>query len=89
MPSYTFKCNSCGEFNVWFAGMNGNRQQSPCPDCQESARRVFLPPMTFRMDGKVKKSIERGMEPRLVKREEMPKKLKRRPSTARPWQAGH
>jgi len=89
MPNYTFKCEECGEFTIWYAGMSGNREQASCPECNKEAKRVFLPPITFRMDSKVKGRVERGMEPRLVKREDMPKKAPSRPKAARPWQAGH
>ncbi|MFD1609261.1 hypothetical protein [Oceanobacillus luteolus] len=42
------------------------------------------------MDGKLKQTIESGMEPKLVKKENMPVKPKKRAAgAARPWQTGH
>jgi len=69
--------------------MRGNRQAAACPQCEVTAPRVFTPPMTFQMDSNVKKRIERGMEPRLVKRADMPKKQQQKKTVSRPWQAGH
>ncbi|WP_176224000.1 hypothetical protein [Thalassobacillus devorans] len=52
--------------------------------------RVFKPAQVFKMDGGLKKRFERGMEPRVVKKDEMPQKSARRKSMAnRPWQVGH
>ncbi|MCJ0929845.1 hypothetical protein MST22_01545 [Virgibacillus halodenitrificans] len=50
-----------------------NKQSTACPTCNTIAKRVFKPPMTLRMDSKVKKRIENGMKPRVVKKENMPK----------------
>ncbi|MFD1361866.1 zinc ribbon domain-containing protein [Lentibacillus salinarum] len=89
MPSYTFSCKKCGEFTLWFQHMRGTRQEVQCPECSEAAKRVFKPPITFNMDSRVKKRIEKGMEPRVVNKKDLPKNTKRNPTISRPWQAGH
>lgn len=89
MANYTFLCHTCGEFTLWYQGMKGNKQEAECPDCNIAAKRIFKPPITFRMDGQVKSRIERGMEPRVVKRDDLPRIPYKKPTISRPWQAGH
>lgn len=73
MANYTFRCENCGDFTEWHKSTQGNKQQAKCPDCNGIAKRVFMPPITFRMDSRVKRTIEGGMEPKLVKKENLPK----------------
>lgn len=89
MANYTFHCSNCGEFTLWYQGMQGNRKEAECPDCTNVAKRMFKPPTTFRMDSRVKSRIERGMEPKVVKKEALPTNRTKRSSSSRPWQAGH
>ncbi|HLR69381.1 FmdB family zinc ribbon protein [Virgibacillus alimentarius] len=89
MANYTFRCVKCGEFTLWYQGMRGNKREAYCPDCNTLSKRLFKPPITFRLDSRVKNRIESGMEPKIVKREDMPQNRKKRPNAARPWQAGH
>ncbi|CCG46715.1 hypothetical protein HBHAL_4374 [Halobacillus halophilus DSM 2266] len=37
------------------------------------AKRIYRAPMAQRMDAKVKKRVEKGMEPRVVQRDQMPR----------------
>lgn len=89
MASYTFFCKTCGEFTEWHTSTNGNKQEMECPDCHVIARRMYKPPITFRMDSRVKNRIMRGMEPRVVKKEDLPTNPYMRTQTSRPWQTGH
>lgn len=91
MANYTFSCKTCGHFTEWHQSTRGNKQESSCPECNAIAKRVFMPPITFRMSSALKRTIEEGMEPKLVKREDMPKTplKKAKPRITRPWQAGH
>ncbi|MEW9675770.1 zinc ribbon domain-containing protein [Lentibacillus sp. L22] len=89
MANYTFRCESCGEFTLWYQGMKGNKREAECPECKRKAKRLFKPPITFRMDSRVKKRVERGMEPRIVNKKDLPKGGKRKSTVSRPWQAGH
>ena len=90
MPYYSFRCQDCGEFTVWHRSSKGNKLEEECPTCSNIAKRVFTPPTVYRMDGKLKQTIESGMEPKLVKKENMPVKPKKRAAgAARPWQTGH
>ncbi|HLQ72997.1 MAG TPA: zinc ribbon domain-containing protein [Bacillota bacterium] len=92
MANYTFSCPNCGEFTEWHTSMQGNKQISSCPECEAEAKRVFLPPITFRMNSKLKTTIAEGMEPKLMTKDELPKVplkkvTRRRRETPRPWQA--
>ncbi|KGX88207.1 zinc ribbon domain-containing protein [Pontibacillus litoralis] len=89
MPSYTFLCPDCGEFTLWYNHMRGSHQEAECAKCNQLSKRVYRAPMTNQMDNKVKSRMERGMEPRVVNRTDLPNSKKRVPSAPRPWQAGH
>lgn len=43
MPTYTYRCPGCGEFDV-ILPMSAVQPQSPCPGCATSARRIFAAP---------------------------------------------
>ncbi|MBD8006775.1 zinc ribbon domain-containing protein [Bacillus norwichensis] len=90
MPSYTFYCDDCGEFTLFFKSMEGNKESTDCPICSSASKRVFLPPNLYSMPNALKSRIEKGMEPRRMTREELgTKKLpqKRSAVASRPWQA--
>ncbi|HBZ09751.1 MAG TPA: zinc ribbon domain-containing protein [Bacillus bacterium] len=90
MPSYTFRCDDCGEFTLFFRSMGGNKGSAVCPTCSEDSKRVFLPPNLYSMPHELRSRIEKGMEPRRMTREELGQKRipKQRSSMAsRPWQA--
>lgn len=90
MPFFTFRCPSCGDFSLWYKSSKGNNLEAECPSCSGASKRVFTPPNVYRMDHKLKQTIERGMEPRVVKKEDMPARSnKRKKRISRPWQAGH
>ncbi|MBU8564983.1 hypothetical protein KM914_00775 [Virgibacillus pantothenticus] len=47
---------------------------------------MLKPPITFQMDQKVKRAMERGREPQLVKKEHLPStSIRAKPRTKRPW----
>ncbi|VEF49484.1 putative regulatory protein, FmdB family [Bacillus freudenreichii] len=90
MPSYTFRCNDCGEFTLFFKSMEKNLGSAECPSCSSESKRVFLPPNLYSMPHALKSRIEKGMEPRRMSREELGTRRlpKKRPAVAnRPWQA--
>lgn len=89
MANYTFCCENCGEFTLWYKEMKGDKLENECPDCKRKSKRLFKPPMTFHMDNRVKSRIERGLEPRVVNKRDLPEKQKRKSNVSRPWQAGH
>lgn len=94
MANYTFHCEDCGEFTEWHRSTKGNKQFSNCPNCKARAKRVFMPPITFRMDSRLKSTIAEGMEPKLMTKDELPKVslknvTRKRPQKLRPWQAGN
>lgn len=93
VANYTFSCQHCGEFTEWHRSTRGNKETSQCPACNETATRVFMPPITFRMNAALKHTIAKGMEPTLTNKEDLPNVpikhavRKKRPQL-RPWQAG-
>ena len=90
MGYYTFACNECGEFNEWHKSLLGQKSYATCPTCKQIATRIFKAPLTSKMDGRLKKRIENGMEPRVISKEAMPTNSKKTVTTpARPWQVGH
>lgn len=94
MANYTFHCQQCGEFTEWHKNTKGNKQESQCPDCHRAAKRVFMPPITFRMDSTLKNTISKGMEPTLTKKADLPKvpikhAIRKKRPQLRPWQAGN
>ncbi|MFT4413754.1 zinc ribbon domain-containing protein [Fredinandcohnia humi] len=87
MPSYTFHCNECGEFTLFFKSSTGNRSIAECPICQLESNRVFFPPNLFSYSKELRTRIEKGMEPRRMTREELGSKPKRKQQpSGRPWQ---
>ncbi|MCU5746257.1 zinc ribbon domain-containing protein [Staphylococcus sp. SQ8-PEA] len=88
MPNYTYNCPNCTEFTIR-QSMNDNHDIAKCPQCGAEAKRVFNTIQTTRMDSKLKKRIERGQEPRLVKGKDLPKQQRQPNKNARPWMTGH
>lgn len=87
MATYTFNCQLCGEFSEWHQSIKGNKQITTCPTCHAASKRVFKPPIIFQMDQTVKKQIERGMKPQLVKKQHLPSTpIGSKTKTKRPWQ---
>lgn len=89
MPSYTFNCSHCGEFTLFFKSMSDYKGTVQCPDCQQEASRVYQPPNLYSHSKEIRTRVERGMEPRIMTKEELgPKQTKRKPQVSRPWQVG-
>ncbi|QHW37740.1 zinc ribbon domain-containing protein [Staphylococcus ursi] len=88
MPNYSYTCTNCGTFTIR-QRISERHETAPCPSCQQIAKREFVPFQTYKMDGRVKQRIEKGQQPRLVKKEDLPKKPPRAPQVTRPWMAGH
>ena len=90
MPSYTFYCNDCGEFTLFFQSMSGNRERAHCPACEKDSKRVYFAPNLASMPNSLKNRIEKGMEPRKMTRDELNTnpKIRKKPTTNRPWQMG-
>ncbi|MDK3706495.1 zinc ribbon domain-containing protein [Staphylococcus pseudintermedius] len=88
MPNYSYTCRNCGTFTIR-QNISEQHETVPCPSCHQIAKREFLPFQTYKMDHRVKQRIEKGQQPRLDKREALPKKPPRAPQVTRPWMAGH
>ncbi|MGM7635223.1 FmdB family zinc ribbon protein [Bacillus sp. Hm123] len=91
MPSYTFRCQACGDFTLFFKSMSGSKGQADCPECENESVRVYAPPLVSTSSKELMNRIERGMEPQRMTREQLgPKQTKKKPQTAnRPWQVGN
>ncbi|MCG3412173.1 zinc ribbon domain-containing protein [Staphylococcus massiliensis] len=89
MPSYTYECANCGSFNLR-QSIKDNHEVAKCPNCDEMAKRVYVPFQTYSMDQNLKKRIERGKTPRVVSGDKLMKNKPRRNNNAqRPWMTGH
>lgn len=85
MPQYTFKCNDCGEYDVW-KSMSEDLARDRCPGCSSETYRVFTLFNVSQMDAKLVKKIDEGMMPKVVKREELPKgNIRKKEKNPRPW----
>lgn len=88
MPNYTYLCKACGPFTLR-QSMQASHEKATCPSCHQVAKRQFTPFQTYQMDKKVKERIEKGQQPRRVKRDELPQSGNRPNTVTRPWMAGH
>ncbi|MEZ7171917.1 FmdB family zinc ribbon protein [Sporosarcina sp. OR05] len=89
MPSYTFRCEDCGDFTLFFKSMSGNKETAECPHCHAVGSRVFLAPNLHKLSRAVSSRIEKGMEPQRMTRSELgPKQPKKKKKLNRPWQVG-
>ncbi len=43
MPTYSYRCHSCGDFDV-IASMSKRPERAPCPECGQERPRVFRAP---------------------------------------------
>lgn len=84
MPNYTYACAHHGEFTL-NQSMNENHDYAVCPDCNQNAKRVFVPFNTSKMDSKLKRRIESGQEPKVVSHNKLPNKSKQQSTHNRPW----
>ena len=88
MPNYSYTCESCGTFTIR-QRISEQHETALCPSFQHTARREFVAFQTYNMDPRVKRRIERGQQPRLVKRDALPVQQRQSQQMARPWMAGH
>lgn len=88
MPNYTCHCPNCHDFTIR-QSMNENHNEVQCPGYGTTSKRIFNAIQTMKMDTKLKKRIERGQAPRLVKSEDLPKQQRKPNKNSRPWMTGH
>jgi len=85
LPLYIFECKACGEYTRR-KSIHENLSNDVCPECFKEARRVYTPFMTNRLEKKLSHAIESGMEPKIMKKSELPKSnLKKNQNSTRPW----
>jgi putative FmdB family regulatory protein len=86
MPLYEFRCQDCGEFDLWRA-MAESSQPATCPNCNLLAKRIFSPPALLSGSLRLKRE---NPEPVLKKRDQEPAKPSPKVSSCdRPWMIGH
>lgn len=88
MPNYTYCCPTCGPFTVR-QSIHDNHDVYCCPSCNTYAQRQFQAFQTYRLDANLKKRIELGQQPKIVKKEAIAKKATQQATQGRPWMAGH
>ncbi|MTV23131.1 FmdB family zinc ribbon protein [Staphylococcus delphini] len=88
MPNYSYTCEVCGTFTIR-QRISEQHETAACPSCERTAKREFVAFQTYKMDDRVKRRIEKGQRPRLVKREDLPMKPRPSQRATRPWMAGH
>ncbi|PIK84714.1 hypothetical protein SYN65AY6LI_06780 [Synechococcus sp. 65AY6Li] len=91
MPLYEFKCQTCGEFEVW-RPLSQYRDPAYCPSCNQEGKRLISVPMV-QLSSSLPIS-KGGREPKLIKREQHsnsdPNSPKyRSQSCGRPWMLHH
>ncbi|CAM4205374.1 FmdB family zinc ribbon protein [Lacicoccus alkaliphilus] len=85
MPKYTFTCTTCGEYDVW-KSMSADLANDFCPECGAGTIRKYDGFQVGRMDTKLKKRVEGGMTPKVVKKEALPQSnIKELNANPRPW----
>ncbi|ELS05463.1 putative regulatory protein, FmdB family [Xenococcus sp. PCC 7305] len=91
MPLYEYRCNPCGEFEVWRSLAEYNAPMN-CPDCDQVAQKMVSAPSINLNSGSLS-AIARSQssEPRLVKSKHLePTKPRYQSSTgSRPWMVSH
>ncbi|MET3291617.1 transcriptional regulator [Brevibacillus fluminis] len=68
MPRYEYLCEECGPFIRWMS-MSEVTTHVGCPVCEQSARRMFSAPGLIMTPQAVRQRIERGVEPKIVKKD--------------------
>ena len=90
MPLYEYRCNPCGEFEVW-RSMSQYNAPIDCPQCARAATKIFSAPNINLNSGSLSAIASKSDEPRLVKTEQRePTKPKYQSSAnGRPWMFSH
>ncbi|MFB4159565.1 FmdB family zinc ribbon protein [Geomicrobium sp. JSM 1781026] len=84
---YSFSCPTCGQFEERHTTSTGDKTKSSCPQCQQTAKRVFTKPNTFSMNPLIKNKIDRGTTPTVTNTSQLKgKKISSSKHNPRPWQ---
>lgn len=67
MPRYEYLCEECGPFIRWMS-MSEVTDHVSCPDCEQSARRMYSAPGLIFTPQALRQRIERGVEPKVVRK---------------------
>ncbi|KIL49762.1 FmdB family zinc ribbon protein [Jeotgalibacillus soli] len=93
MPFYTFECIQCGIYDEWHKSTASYNEEAKCPSCYQERKRVFLPPNLLFTSQALRKRVDSGMEPKIVKKENIGGKPrhhhKHSQQPKRPWQISH
>ncbi|WP_373539808.1 FmdB family zinc ribbon protein [Chamaesiphon sp.] len=89
MPLYEFRCNDCGIFDEWRT-MSESSSPAHCPDCQESAKRIFSN-VGIQLNGALRLRKTANPEPQLVTKKDVDRSQHTRAKShgGRPWMINH
>ncbi|PSB57534.1 FmdB family zinc ribbon protein [Chamaesiphon polymorphus] len=89
MPLYEFRCNDCGIFDEWRT-MTESNAIAYCPQCQESAKRIFSIP-GIQLNGALRLKKTENPEPKLAKKQDSDPAQRSRAKShgGRPWMINH
>ncbi|MEO1134689.1 MAG: zinc ribbon domain-containing protein [Cyanobacteria bacterium J06639_1] len=89
MPLYEYKCDRCGQFDVW-RSLADYQKPLDCETCDRPAKRLFSPPTILSSGLSNVRRVAAG-EPKLVKSgdREPPKPRNTVKSGGRPWMFNH
>jgi putative FmdB family regulatory protein len=89
MPLYEFRCKECGIFDEWRT-MTESNAIAYCPQCQESAQRIFSIP-GIQLNGALRLNKTENPEPKLAKKKDADPAQRNRAKShgGRPWMINH
>lgn len=88
MPLYEFRCETCGDFEVW-RRMAEVGNPVHCPTCEAIARRLYSAPSVNLNSGSLS-TLSGSSEPRVMKRETEPSQPRYQAAQgSRPWMVSH
>lgn len=90
MASYSFRCKNCGDFTEDHHSIKEEKTFSFCPRCERRSERLYLAPYTLTMKKTLKNKLDRGPEPKKMRKEEITgsKFKSKKNQSSRPWQLG-
>ena len=90
MPLYDYRCDACGDFEVWRT-LAELKIPMICPNCEASVKRVFSAPNVNLNSGYFPAGSTSSSEPRIVKRKSQGKSQPKSQASKcnRPWMISH
>ncbi|MEL6383348.1 MAG: zinc ribbon domain-containing protein [Cyanobacteria bacterium J06626_18] len=90
MPLYDYRCETCGDFEVW-RKLVELKIPMVCPSCDAGVKRIFSVPNVNLNSGYFPAASKPSSKPRLVKRKsrEASQPKSQASKCNRPWMIGH